>query len=303
MARKRENLIEDLIKLPWWIDLSGAAILFVASIKIQEIPIGIFHLENLVAPFLKIFALVFAIGGLLSFIIALVKRIFFNKTESLSDIKAMRWQDFEFLVGEYYRRKGYAVFEMGGDSPDGGIDLLAKKNGEKLIIQCKHWQAFKVDVKIARELYGVMVDATASGAVLITSGDFTQPTIDFVKDKPIELIDGYKLAKLIAEVKTVAQKPAIPEKSRATLIPTEPPPLKKVEKDRAFMPPGMRAELEAREKLQAFTDGNPVCPDCKIHMVLRIAQRGPSPGSKFWGCPNYPKCRHTVNFEANKAQD
>ena len=80
-----------------------------------------------------------------------------------------------------------------------------------------------MDVKIARELYGVMVDATASGAVLITSGSFTQPAMDFVRDKPIELIDGPKLAKLLSEAKAAAQEPAIPAKSRAVLIPTEPP--------------------------------------------------------------------------------
>jgi len=301
MTRRNENILADLIKLPWWVGASGAALLFVASIIIKQFQIGMFHFENAISMFLKMFAMVFALGGLLAFITSALKGNLFNKTKDLSDIKAISWQEFEFLVGEYYRRKGYSVFEMGGDSPDGGIDLLAKKNGEKIVIQCKHWKAFKVDVKIARELYGVMIDSTASGAVLITSGDFTQPTIDFVKDKPIELIDGPKLAKLIAEAKAVVQKPATPAKSRAVLIPTEPPPLNKEEKDRTFMPPAMRAELEAREKSQAFTDGNPVCPDCKIHMVLRVAQRGPTPGSKFWGCPNYPKCRNTINFETNKA--
>lgn len=301
MTRGKTNLLEDLIKLPWWVGASGAVMLFLSSIIIKQFQIGIFHFENIASILLKFLAMIFALGGLLSFMTAALKGKLFNKTKDLPDIKAISWQEFEFLVGEYYRRKGYSVFEMGGDSPDGGIDLLAKRNGEKIVIQCKHWKAFKVDVKIARELYGVMVDSTASGAVLITSGDFTQPTIDFVTDKPIELIDGPKLAKLIAEAKAVAQKPAMPAKSRAVLIPTDPPPLKKEERDRTFMPPAMRAELEAREKAQAFTDGNPVCPDCKTHMVLRVAQRGPTPGSKFWGCPNYPKCRNTINFEINKA--
>ncbi|MCX5783834.1 MAG: DUF2726 domain-containing protein [Elusimicrobia bacterium] len=36
----------------------------------------------------------------------------------------------------------------------------------------------------------------------------------------------------------------------------------------------------------------PICPTCKIQMVLRTSSHGPNPGSKFWGCGNYPKCRH-----------
>ena len=290
-----------VIAAPWWVGISGAAILFIASIVVKQFQIGMLHLENAVSLMLKFFAVASFIGGAISFITALFKGNLLNRTKNLSDIKNISWQEFEFLVGEYYRRKGYSVFQMGGDAPDGGIDLLARKNGEKLVIQCKHWKAFKVDVKIARELYGVMVDSTASGAVLITSGDFTQPAIEFVKDKPIELIDGPKLAKLIAEVKTVGQKPAVPYQRKAVLIPTEPPPLKKEEQERAFMPPGMRTELEAREREQAFKDENPVCPVCKTRLVLRVAQRGPHPGSKFWGCPNYPECKHTVGFETPAA--
>jgi restriction system protein len=300
MARKKENLLEDLIKLPWWVGVSGAVLFFTVSIIIKQFQIGMFHFENAASVCLRMFAIVFALGGVLSFIGALFKGRLLNKTEKLTDIKSLSWQEFESLVGEYYRRKGYSVSEIGGNSPDGGIDLLAKKNGEKLVIQCKHWKAFKVDVKIARELYGVMVDATGSGAVLITSGDFTQPTIDFVKDKPIELIDGPKLVKLIAEAKAITQKASLPAKSRAVLIPTEPPPLKKDENNRAYMPPSMRAELDAREKSEIFTDNNPVCPTCKTHMVLRTAQRGPTPGAKFWGCTNYPKCRQIISLEANK---
>jgi 8-oxo-dGTP diphosphatase len=62
----------------------------------------------------------------------------------------------------------------------------------------------------------------------------------------------------------------------------------------AAMPPGIRAELEARRELEAGPGGDPVCPDCKKPMVLRITQRGPNPGSKFWGCVNYPACGRTV---------
>ena len=61
----------------------------------------------------------------------------------------------------------------------------------------------------------------------------------------------------------------------------------------AAMPPGMKEELAAREKLLALASDDPLCPGCKTRMVLRIAQRGPAPGAKFWACP---KCRAVINL-------
>jgi hypothetical protein len=37
----------------------------------------------------------------------------------------------------------------------------------------------------------------------------------------------------------------------------------------------------------------PHCPVCNTSMVKRLARRGVSAGSSFWGCTNYPKCRGT----------
>ena len=40
----------------------------------------------------------------------------------------------------------------------------------------------------------------------------------------------------------------------------------------------------------------PVCPKCGAAMVLREAKRGANAGGRFWGCTNYPKCRHIVSL-------
>jgi len=37
----------------------------------------------------------------------------------------------------------------------------------------------------------------------------------------------------------------------------------------------------------------PHCPVCNALMVKRLARRGVSAGSSFWGCSNYPSCRGT----------
>lgn len=41
----------------------------------------------------------------------------------------------------------------------------------------------------------------------------------------------------------------------------------------------------------------PICPKCAVKMVLRTARRAPHKGRVFYGCPNYPKCRHVVPMD------
>jgi ssDNA-binding Zn-finger/Zn-ribbon topoisomerase 1 len=37
--------------------------------------------------------------------------------------------------------------------------------------------------------------------------------------------------------------------------------------------------------------GPPLCPRCGRPMVVRVASRGAHEGERFWGCPDYPRCR------------
>ena len=118
-------------------------------------------------------------------------------------------------MGEAYRRKGYSVGENQSAGPDEGIDLVMRKGGDLVLVQCKHWRAGKVDVKIVRELYGVMAAIQAPHGVVITSGMFTQDAKNFAVGKPIDLVDGHELLELIG---TVQKTPRIEqEKSLAKL--------------------------------------------------------------------------------------
>lgn len=38
------------------------------------------------------------------------------------------------------------------------------------------------------------------------------------------------------------------------------------------------------------------CPRCGKHMIKRTAKRGRNPGSQFWGCSSYPRCKGTRNL-------
>jgi len=59
--------------------------------------------------------------------------------------------------------------------------------------------------------------------------------------------------------------------------------------------PGASMPADA-QPAAASADTTPSCPKCGVPMVLRTAARGSRKGEKFYGCPNYPKCRETVPF-------
>jgi len=85
-------------------------------------------------------------------------------------LNTMTWPEFEMLVGESFRRQGYAVTEVGGKKADGGVDLVLTRDGQTFLVQCKQWKACKVGVSVVRELFGVMAAEKAAGGFVVTSG-------------------------------------------------------------------------------------------------------------------------------------
>jgi restriction system protein len=125
-------------------------------------------------------------------------RILENSRESpKTAISAMSWRDFERLVGALFRQQGFEVVELGGFGPDGGVDLVLTRAGERYLAQCKHWKAWEVGVSVVRELNGVLAAEKAHGGYVVTGGCFTRDATAFADSCGIKLIDGSQLEKLI----------------------------------------------------------------------------------------------------------
>jgi restriction system protein len=183
------------------------------------------------------------------------------RTGPTGDISALSWQEFESLVGEGFRRRGFKVVERGGAGPDGGVDLALSRGSERFLVQCKQWRARQVSVSVVRELYGVMAAERVAGGYVVTSGTFTMDAKEFSSGRNIELIDGRGLDALLREGKA------------------------------AVTPIDSMPEVGGR-----FAPKPPVCPKCRRPMVLRTAKQGSQKGRSFWGCANYPKCRELVGI-------
>lgn len=57
------------------------------------------------------------------------------------------------------------------------------------------------------------------------------------------------------------------------------------------------AEIQLKLPAAVAQNGSRMCPKCGIAMVARVATKGARTGQRFFGCPNYPKCRETVELE------
>ena len=70
--------------------------------------------------------------------------------ELMERVRSIDWFQFEKLVALTYRKLGYTVCRRGGANPDGGIDLLIRKDGETSAVQCKQWRNSLVWVRHLR---------------------------------------------------------------------------------------------------------------------------------------------------------
>lgn len=246
MARSRDDGLLDqafdlLLQAPWW----GGLVLAILA----TIPFGVMLPSFAPAVFMA-FLLAWGVAELQK----LSRRRLASSQTGLDSVRALSWQEFEYLVGEAYRRRGYRVVETGSAAGDGGIDLELHGHGERVLVQCKQWRTQRVGVGPVRELYGVLMGEGADRAIFVTSGTYTSEAGAFADGKPLELVDGDGLTRLIGTVQADTPQAPSPEVARQE---------------------------------------SPVCPSCGKRMVLRTARRGNNRGSRFWGCSRYPACRGT----------
>ncbi len=58
----------------------------------------------------------------------------------------------------------------------------------------------------------------------------------------------------------------------------------------------LRHAASVRERYRSTTR----CPKCGGDLVSRVARKGPTPGSRFLGCANYPRCKYIRNLGSSR---
>ena len=299
---KKSSLFDDLFviasKLPWWLSISialisGVGLHAVASStpapfsgdphQFQSLVIGnVTRMAASIGQYALPF--IFGCGTVASLFRSFRSRTLLKSvtTAGGNTLLSISWREFELLVGEALRRRGFNVQDTGGRGPDGGIDLLARKDGETYLVQCKQWRAVQVGVPVVRELYGAMAAEGAVGGFVVTSGTFTRQARDFASGRNLQLVDGDVLRRWIAETSKPNPRPTT-EVAAARVEPAVVEPIRPA----AVVPERVPEEPVTKP----VAPKAPACPHCRKPMVIRIARTGANAGGNFWGCGDYPKCR------------
>ena len=130
----------------------------------------------------------------------------YSVVDTLDDsvnLAAMDWQDFENLIRDLFEEEFRAT---GGEvkitqaSRDKGVDAVAFDpdpiRGGKIVIQAKRYTNV-VGVSAVRDLYGTVMNEGATKGILVTTSNFGNDAYDFVKDKPLTLLNGGELLYLL----------------------------------------------------------------------------------------------------------
>jgi hypothetical protein len=124
--------------------------------------------------------------------------------EWTSDLRLLSAAEFEWLVGELFRREGWTVEETGSqDGPDGNIDLRLRKGGESRIVQCKRWTSWQVGVTDVRAFVGTLAreKLPTNAGVFVTLSSFTGQARDEALASDLSLIEGPDLVARIEKVR------------------------------------------------------------------------------------------------------
>ena len=262
MARKRQSIV---LMVPWWCFLllgviAAAAARFFPQMLLGDTPYA--PLSKILLPVDYLLIASFLAAALVSGLRSALLARRFNELRGLDHVRRLSWQRFEMIVGEAFRRQGYAVAETGDGGADDGSDLVLQKDGKEYFVQCKHWKALRVGVRPIRELAGVVSARRAAGGIVVSSGSYSKDATEFARASGIELIDGAALEQMIID----AQAPM----------------------------PYLESTGQWRNHTQAFDiSPAPDCPTCSALMVKRTAKRGANAGKQFWGCSKYPECKGT----------
>ncbi len=183
---------------------------------------------------------------------------------SVELLRSLDWKRFEELCAAYFCASGYkaTVTSLGAD---GGIDvMLYGKDDPNLnigIVQCKAWTKKEVGVKEVREFLGVMTSIGCPLGIYVTIAGYTPDARAFSARNNIQLLGAEQLLDEISK---------LPRASQASLL----------------------------EQTTAGDYTTPSCPSCGTKLVSKTKRSFANGDQIFWGCRNFPRCRHTMRAKS-----
>ncbi len=140
-----------------------------------------------------LFAAIVTLGWLIVQIEARDRR---HLVEWTTNLRLLNAEEFEWLVGELFRREGWNVAETGRrEGADGNIDLLLTRAGLRRIAQCKRWNSWRVGVEEVRGFAGTLMreGLPGSAGVFVTLSTFGEQARAEAQALGLTIVDGRDL--------------------------------------------------------------------------------------------------------------
>lgn len=295
MSRRRQSGFDDVMEIlmiaPWWFGPILALIVYLAfrflpvifissAPAVSQGPNPSFNFGAVLRPLLINISPIAGVFVLFMWVLSLIGRLFrgrrLDRQTGIQSIRQLDWREFEQLLTEVFHRQGYVSEHIGDPAGDGGVDIRLTRDGKTTLVQCKHWKAWKVDVKVVRELLGVMSSERADYGVVVTSGQFTGEAEDFARKNGIHLIAADEFEKMIASVQRGGGGPGVGSASPARAA-------------ASFSAAGSTPNAGGNT-------ATPACPRCGSPMVRKTAGHGVYRGQDFWSCSEFPDCRGKIQI-------
>ena len=101
----------------------------------------------------------------------------------------MTGHDYEYVVADYLRSRGYHGVKVTKGSGDFGVDVIATKHGVKYAVQCKLYSS-PVGLSAIQEVVAGKACYGCTGAMVVTNSTFTAAAEDLARRNGVILLDG-----------------------------------------------------------------------------------------------------------------
>jgi restriction system protein len=321
MPRRRQpSNIDLLVKLPWWILVIGAALVyFIPPLFVRETATDISSmvkqgLINGTAPFAPVISLFLLALALLSFIKSYKKKSAHNSVTAnkMGSSKKRRraipnpnQTQRSPIQNPSIKTKNIEPTinrrERITPSPKAIVDLSIE------ILKSIEWFSFELLCKLFFESLGYNVTKTGAGAdggidlILYTKNSLDKHALVQCKTSASKDI-GVKVVRELFGVITSEKV------NKGILISNT-----GFSKDAINFANSQGIDLVDVYKLWTMIDGladekkdnlvkflgsidytTPTCPKCEVKLIERVSKNGKNIGGRFWGCKNYPRCRSSL---------
>lgn len=127
------------------------------------------------------------------------RKLEIKRQGNLDQLKKMKPREFEYFVSDLFKQMKYDA-HMTNETGDGGKDIFIYKESFFGLVECKRLNTSKATRPQIQKFHSAIIDCKADKGYFITTGEFTAKASSYVLDKPIDLIDGDRLIRLIEEI-------------------------------------------------------------------------------------------------------